>query len=131
MSESEITVTPLNAQVVLSASEGAEFPEWVTGEESAVATDSAILVATREDLDGNVTVRVLIDEFAPEGEKVFESTLSLPTPTPTPSVRFGSFLSGELAEIELPGAGEYTAQVYVDDPAGASTVLVLLRRREG
>lgn len=131
MSESEITVTPLNAQVVVFASEGAEFPEWVTGEESAVATDSAILVATREDLDGNVTVRVLIDEFAPEGEKVFESTLSLPTPTPTPSVRFGSFLSGELAEIELPGAGEYTAQVYVDDPAGASTVLVLLRRREG
>lgn len=129
MSESEITVTPLNAQVVLFASEGVEFPEWVTGEEPAVATDSAILVATREDLDRNVTVRVLIDEFAPEGEKVFESTLSLPTPTP--SVRFGSFLSGELAEIELPGAGEYTAQVYVDDPAGASTVLVLLRRREG
>ncbi|WP_243226524.1 hypothetical protein [Microbacterium sp. CIAB417] len=113
---------------MLFASEGAEFPEWLTGDEPAVATASAIMVATREGLDGDVTVRVRItDDVAPQGEKVFERTLSLPTP----SVRFGSFLSGELAEIELPGAGEYTAQVYVDDPAAASTVLVLLRRREG
>ena len=117
----------MNAQVVLFASEGAEFPEWVTGDEPAVATDSAIMVATREDLAGEVTVRVLVDEVAPQGEKVFERTLSLPTP----SARFGSFLSGELAEIQLPDAGAYTAQVYVDDPTAASTVLVLLRRREG
>ena len=72
MSESEITVTPLNAQVVLFASEGAEFPEWMTGDELAVATDSAIMVATRADLDGDVTVRVLVDEVAPQGEEVFE-----------------------------------------------------------
>ncbi|MDR6199618.1 hypothetical protein QE374_001527 [Microbacterium sp. SORGH_AS428] len=127
MSESEISVTPLNAQVVLFASEGAEFPEWVTGEEPAVATDSAIMVATREDLAGDVTVRVLVDEVAPQGEKVFEHVLSVPTR----SVRFGSFLSGELAEIPLPDAGEYIAQVYVDDPAAASAVFVLLDRREG
>ncbi|MDQ1204856.1 hypothetical protein [Microbacterium sp. SORGH_AS_0862] len=72
MSESEISVTPLNAQVVLFASEGAEFPEWVTGDEPAVATDSAIVVATREDLAGDVIVRVLIDGVVAQGEKVFE-----------------------------------------------------------
>jgi hypothetical protein len=127
MSVSEITVTPLNAQVVLFAAAAAEFPEWVTGDEPAVATDSAIMVATHEDLDGDVTVRVLLDEVAPQGEKVFERTLSLPTP----SVRFGSFLSGELAEVLLPSAGEYSAQIYVDDLAAPSAVRVLLHRREG
>ncbi|UIN30381.1 hypothetical protein [Microbacterium binotii] len=127
MSRSEITVTPLNAQVVLFASEGAEFPEWVTGDEPAVATDSAIMVATREDLAGDVTVRVLIDEVASHGERVFEHTLSLPTPV----VRFGSFLSGELAEIRLPDAGAYTAQISVDDPAAPSDVHVVLRWLEG
>ncbi|GAB3151376.1 hypothetical protein GCM10027058_17410 [Microbacterium neimengense] len=128
MSESDITVTPLNAQVVLFAAEDAEFPEWVTGEESAVATDSAIMVATRGDVDGEVTVRVrTTGEVAPPGEKVFEHTLFLPMP----SARFGSFLSGELAEIRLSDAGAYTAQVYVDDPAAPAVVLVLLHRREG
>ncbi len=126
MSRSEITVTPLNAQVVLFAAEGAEFPEWVTGDEPAVATDSAIMVATRADLAGDVTVRVLIDGVVAQGEKVFEHTLSLPTP----SVRFGSFLSGELAEIPLPDAGAHTAQIYVDDPAAPAVVHVILHRSE-
>lgn len=99
----------------------------MTGEEPAVATDSAIMVATREDLAGDVTVRVLVDEVAPQGEKVFECTLSLPTR----SVRFGSFHSGELAEIQLPDAGAYAAQVWVDDPAAPAVVRVILHRSEG
>lgn len=125
MSNSEVSVTPLNAQIMLFAADGAEFPEWETGEEPAVATDSAIMVATREDLDGDVTVRVETDPTAsPEGEKVFERRLSLQTTT----VRFGSFLANELAEVELPEAGEYDARVYVDEPLAASFVVVVLAR---
>jgi hypothetical protein len=51
-------VLPLQAQIDIRDPAGAEYPQWETGEERAVATDQCVAVATRSDADGRVTVEV-------------------------------------------------------------------------
>jgi hypothetical protein len=118
-----LRVTPLSAQVAVFSPSSAEFPEWETGDEPAVATTTAILVATRDDLAGPVTVRVRTDTAALEGfTTIISPTLLLPDGV----VAFGSFLSGEIERMPLPTTGALRATVSVDVPGEASSVLVTL-----
>ncbi|KTR95393.1 hypothetical protein NS220_06260 [Microbacterium testaceum] len=119
----ELRVTPLNAQVAVFSPSAPDFPEWGTGEEPAVATTTAILVATRDDLAGPVTVRVCTEAAALDGfTTVLGTTLTLRDGV----VAFGSFLSGEVERMPLPTTGAFLATVSVDVPGEASSVLVSL-----
>jgi hypothetical protein len=119
----QLRVTPLNAQVTIFSPGAPEFPEWETGDEPAVATTTAILIATRDDLAGEVTLRVRIDAAPVDGfAEVLTATLLLSDGV----VAFGSFLSGEIERMPLPTAGAHLATVSVDVPGEASSVLVTL-----
>ncbi|MEV8238817.1 hypothetical protein AB0O90_01125 [Microbacterium testaceum] len=119
----QLRVTPLNAQVAIFSPGAPEFPEWETGDEPAVATTTAILVATRDDLAGPVTVRVDTDTAALDG---FTTVLGTTLMIPDGVIAFGSFLSGEIERMPLPTAGAHLATVSVDVPGEASSVLVTL-----
>jgi len=119
----QLHVTPLNAQVAIFSPRAPEIPEWETGDEAAVATTTAILVATRDDLVGEVAVRVRtgtapVDDFS----EILTTTLHLADGV----VAFGSFLSGQVDRMPLPTAGTHLATVSVDVPGEASRVLVTL-----
>jgi hypothetical protein len=119
----QLRVTPLNAQVAIFSPGAPEFPEWETGDEPAVATATAILIATRDDREGEVTVRVRTGAAPVDGfTEVLTATLLLADGV----VAFGSFLSGQIERMPLPTAGTHLATVSVDVPGEASRVLVTL-----
>jgi len=73
-------VWPWYAQVEISDRDNADVPQWETGEESVVYSQTAISVATRPDVHGHVRVLV-IDGDDPEtpGYEVFAGTILLPS----------------------------------------------------
>ncbi len=119
----QLRVTPLNAQVAVFSPSAPEFPEWKTGDEPAVTTTTAILVATRDDREGEVTVRVRTGTAHVDGfSEILTTTLLLADGV----LAFGSFLSGQIDRMPLPTAGAFLATVSVDVPGEASSVLVTL-----
>lgn len=119
----QLRVTPLNAQVPIFSPGAPEFPEWETGDEPAVATATAILIATRDDLAGEVTLRVHTGTAPVDGfTEILKTTLLLADGV----VAFGSFLSGQIERMPLDIAGAHRATVSVDVPGEASRVLVTL-----
>jgi hypothetical protein len=52
------TIWPAHAQIQIRDTADAEFPPWETGEEPVVANAQCIVVATRGDEEGHVTVEV-------------------------------------------------------------------------
>ena len=127
MASARISVLPLGAQVTLFSVEATEFPEWVTGDEAAIANSSALVVATRSDVDGEVKMQVSLGnvEDGP-GIPVFEGDLTLQSG----EVEFGSVLSGELHRTRIGGRGVYHAVVAVDTPNSVSEVFVSLAPKE-
>jgi len=119
----QLRVTPLNAQVAVFSPSAPEFPEWETGDEPAVTTTTAILVATRDDREGEVTVRVRTGTAHVDGfSEILTTTLLLADGV----LAFGSFLSGQVDRMPLPTAGAHLATVSVDVLGEASSVLVTL-----
>jgi hypothetical protein len=55
----EREVRPLYGQVVAQDAGTADIPDWESGDEQAVASEHAVLVATRPDHTGNVHIQFL------------------------------------------------------------------------
>jgi hypothetical protein len=62
-----VDVTPLNGQVEMSDPKAADYPQWQTGEERAVALPQSIAVATQGDADGKVAIEVWTDDLEVAG----------------------------------------------------------------
>ena len=77
---SRVEVTPLYGQVEMSDLKQQDYPLFQTGQEPAVGTTSSILVATRGDFEGKVTVEVWTEELEVERadiQEVYEGDLQL------------------------------------------------------
>ncbi|HEY6289996.1 MAG TPA: hypothetical protein VI455_00315 [Terriglobia bacterium] len=94
-----------------------------TGMERVVATAQSILVATRGDQDGDVTIEVRVGPADPTwGELVFDGELNCPTP----KLVVGSSLANVLATVDLGQAGWVPVKVYVDPAEAPSRVTVMV-----
>lgn len=118
-----LTVPPHYGQVVIECEDASDLPMPETGTERVVATAQSILVATRGDQDGDVTIEVRAGTAAPAfGELVFEGELNCPTP----KLVVGSSLANVLATVDLGQGGWVPVKVYVDPAEAPSRVTVIV-----
>jgi hypothetical protein len=119
----ERDVRPLYGQVVAQDAGTVDIPDWGTGREPAVASDHAVLVATRPDHVGNVHVQVLRGEGGPDlGAQVFDGELSVVSGR----VLVGSELAGQVLEVEVGGPGYVPVKVFVQPAELPDRVAVVL-----
>ena len=117
-----LLVLPLYGQVSIQGSETRDLPEWVTGEESILSTDDAIVIATRPDVGGDVVMTVVEGADAGNGELIYDAELSVPSGV----LEFGSIVAGSLGTISLANEGRLHFRVYVDTPGAAEFVEIVL-----
>jgi len=118
-----LEVPPLYGQVVIECEGASDLPMPETGTERVVATAQSILVATRGDQDGDVTIEVHGGTAVhAEGELVFEGELNCPTPR----LVVGSSLANALATVDLSEGGWVPIKVYVDPADAPSRVTVIV-----
>ncbi|MEV6816910.1 hypothetical protein [Micromonospora sp. NPDC051296] len=118
-----VSVMPLYAQVVVQSAGATDLPIPETGAEPAVASTEAVLVATRDDLDGDVSIEVRRGGDAPApGVRVYEGELSFTTP----ALEVGSNVSGQLTTIDVGRIGWLPLAIFVDPPEAPSKVVVVI-----
>jgi hypothetical protein len=116
-----VQVWPLHHQVAIIDRDAADTPRWTTGEESLVAGEQAVLVATRHDLDP-VELEVWVGEptTSPPGPVVFDGELW----TTGNGVEVGGLVVGDVVQVELP-AGWHRLRIYADQPGNASRLRIV------
>jgi hypothetical protein len=118
-----VSVMPLYAQVVVQSAGATDLPIPETGEERAVASTEAVLVMTRDDLDGDVTIEVCRGGADPApGARVYKGELSFTEPT----LQVGSNVSGQLATVNIGRVGWVPLAIFVDPPEAPSRVVVVI-----
>lgn len=104
--------------------EGAtDLPDWGTGQERALATSRGVLVATRPDADGDVTIRVVRGSAVGRGDPVFDGELTL---TGT-RLEVGNALAGSLRSVDVGLSGQIRVRISVEPaelPAVVSQVAI-------
>lgn len=116
------SVLPLYGQVSVQAAGTVDLPEWITGEEPALASEHAAVIATQSDADGDVTVTVVEGSEPEAGALVLDTELSFPDGV----LEFGSIVANALYRITLAGPGCVRVRVYSDPPGLARSVAVVL-----
>jgi hypothetical protein len=111
----EMTVSPVNCQVVLLVPDAEEDPpEWPTGRELVVANSGAIYVATQCDVDGDVRIEVWMGQEIPgeDREPIYDGTLRVRDA----GALVGSFTGDHLGLLSLLREGAHRVRVYTDPP---------------
>ncbi|MCP2251658.1 hypothetical protein LY13_000386 [Prauserella aidingensis] len=116
------SIPPVCGQVSVHAPGTVDLPEWVTGEEPALASEHAVVIATQMDTDGDVVLSVLEGDGPEAGELVLDADLSFPEA----SLEFGSIVANVLHRVRLAAAGYTRVRVYADPPGLARSVVVVL-----
>jgi hypothetical protein len=120
----ERDVLPLYGQVVVQDAGTADIPDWQTGDERAVASENAVLVATRPDHAGKVHVQVLRgDDEDNLGSQVFDGELSVVSGCMT----VGSVLAGQVLQVAVPRPGYVPIRIFVCPAELPERVAVVLR----
>jgi len=119
----EREVRPLYGQVVAQDGQTADIPDWESGDEQTVASEHAVLVATRSDQAGNVHVQILRGEGGPDlGSQVFDGELSVVSGR----IVVGSVLAGQILEIETGKARYVPVKIFVQPAELPERVVVVL-----
>jgi hypothetical protein len=118
-----VSVMPLYAQVVVQSAGATDLPIPETGAEPAVASTEAVIVATRDDLDGEVSIEVRRGgaDSAP-GTRVYKGELSFTSP----ALEVGSAVSGQLATVDVGRTGWVPLAIFADPPQEPSQVVVVI-----
>jgi hypothetical protein len=117
-----LSVRPLYGQVVVESEGATDLPVPETGAERVVCSSESVLIATRGDHEGDVTIEVrrgLDDDL---GDAVFDSELSFATPR----LVFGSSLGNQLGSVEVSGSGWLPIKIFAEPPQAPSLVIVLV-----
>jgi hypothetical protein len=94
-----------------------EWPDFETGEEPVVATDSVVYVACADD-DLMVEVRTSETDDLRGRELIYDGSLT------ADGLQIGTFMSTGLEPLDVT-AGTYRLRVYVDTPGEATSILFL------
>jgi hypothetical protein len=114
-------VLPLHHQVGICDVDAAEVPQWETGEESLVAGEQCVLVATRGDLDPvELEVWVGPPSTPPPGPLLFDGELC----TTGKGVEVGDLVAGDGHQVQLP-VGWHRLRIYTDQPGNASQLRIV------
>lgn len=116
------SVPPLYGQVSVHSAGTIDLPEWITGEEPALASEHAAVIATRSDADGDVTISLLEGTDPETGALVLDTELSFPEGL----LEFGSIVANVLHRVQLTIPGYARVRVYADPPGLAHRVAVVL-----
>jgi hypothetical protein len=114
---------PFYHQVIVESEHASDLPIPQTGEERAIASTQAIIVATRPEDDGDVMIEVhhgAVEECP--GRQVYDGELSFSTPR----LVVGSYLANQLLTVDVGRIGWIPVKIYVDPPDEPSRVLVVL-----
>lgn len=121
----ERDVLPLYGQVLVQDADTADIPDWETGDEQAVASEHAVLVATRPDHTGNVHVQVFRDgDGSDPGSPIFDGELAVVSGR----LVVGSVLAGQVLEVEAGRTGYLPLKIFVEPPDLPQYVAVVLGR---
>lgn len=105
-----VEVRPYYGQVELGDPNSSTYPEFDTGEESVVALPHYLLVATRGDAEGKVTIEVRRGDAAVDDQRasasIFDGELFLSDET----VVVGTSVGSDLYAVRL-GAGPHRVRV--------------------
>jgi hypothetical protein len=119
----ERDVLPLYGQVVAQDAGTGDIPDWQTGKELAVASEHAVLIATRPDHIGNVHVQVLRgDDEGDLGEQVFDGELAVVSGC----MVVGSVLAGQVLEVGVGERGYVPVKIFVDPVELPERVAIVL-----
>jgi hypothetical protein len=110
---------PDHAFVEISDPLGSNYPEWPEGEQVVAALPEAVVVATKPEMEGTVTIEVWSEEEWTNiaGELVYEGELVLSGE----DAQIGSTLAGDLAPVRL-RPGRHKLRVVVDRPGDAERI---------
>jgi hypothetical protein len=111
---------PDHGFVELSDPLGRDYPDWPEGEQVVAALPECIIVATKPETEGMVTIEVWSEEGWTNpsgGELVCEGEIVLSGQ----DAQIGSTLAGELDPVRL-GPGRHGVRVFVDAPGYAETI---------
>jgi hypothetical protein len=117
----ELEVLPLYAQVGVQDADTTDLPDWQTGNERAVATTHAILVATRPDTEGKVVIRV-IPGSADAGTIVFDGALDVTSGL----IEVGNAIAGTVERVVLRNPGVHRVQIAVDAIEAPAVITVAI-----
>lgn len=125
--EKSFTVSPMYGQIVVGdAGQGIEYPQFDSGQEVLVSSAYAVVVATRSDADGPVSVQVSTQDDPPAAgqasdvTEIFDDELLLPSKT----LFVGSQLSQQFRTFDV--AASARLRILVDHPGMASAITVSL-----
>ncbi len=117
-----LSVRPLYGQVVVESEGATDLPVPETGAEHVVSSSESVLIATRGDHEGEVTIEVRRGDDDGLGTPLFDSELSFATPR----LVFGSSLGNQMESVDLGGSGWLPIRIFVDPPWAPSRVVVLV-----
>jgi hypothetical protein len=107
----ERDVQPLYAQVIAQDAGTADIPSWDTGEEHLVASEHAVLIATRPDHAGPVHIQIFRGHAGDNpGTQIFDGELTVTSG----SIEVGSTLGNQVLKIPVDKPGYVTMKVFVD-----------------
>lgn len=118
----ELEVLPLYGQVTVQDVDTTDIPDWQTGEERAVSTAHAVLVATRPDTDGKVTIRVVRGRIEADGALTFSGSLSLNRA----QVQVGNAIAGTLERVDIRRTGIVHIEIAAEPERLPSTVTIAI-----
>lgn len=117
-------VRPLYAQVTIEAEGAPEVPVPSAGLERVLANDTSILVATRPDHKGDVSIEVYRGTDGDSlGEKLFSGKLTLSTPR----LVVGNQIGNRLLTVDVGRTGPTPLDIYVDDLEAPTHINVVVR----
>lgn len=101
------SVMPLHAQITVADVGSDAVPDWVSGIEPAVSSNSMVLIATPPDTDGPISCRIWSGSTAPLWESiVFDGCLTLSSG----SIEMGSIVGAELFSVTI-GVGDHRVMI--------------------
>ncbi|MGI8647316.1 MAG: hypothetical protein DLM55_12340 [Acidimicrobiales bacterium] len=118
----EREVLPLYGQVIVQDVGTVDIPDWETGKERTVASEHAVLIATRPDHLGKVRIQVLRGNAHNLGFRVFHGELSVSSGRLT----VGSVLAGQVVEVGAGCLGHVLVEIFVDPADLPERVTVVL-----
>ena len=118
-----LDVLPLYGQIEIGDRDASDVPQWEIGEESAIANEEMVCVATRPDVEGVVHLSVISEGTRdPEGDEIFAGELLLPTGV----LAVGNSVAAQVREIDLSPVKTLLVRVFTAPRESPSRVTVVL-----
>jgi hypothetical protein len=119
----EVKAFPLYSQVWIGDADTTDLPDWPADGARVASSAHAVAVATRSDVDGDVTIRLVEGNAEPEAaDLVFQGEPCLTSPY----LELGNTVAATVARVRIDRIGYVNVRIFVRPADLPDEVIVLI-----